>query len=139
MIKLVVGTKGHGKTKYMVENANTQVRETDGIVVYLDKNSEHMFQLDRNIRLINVGEYPIPEDDALVGFICGLCAGNHDIEKVYLDSYLTIAKLSHEQAPENIRKLLVISDKLGVELIISVSVDEEEIPEDLKAYIIPIK
>ena len=138
MIKLVVGTKGKGKTKYMVETANDQAKHTDGIIVYLDKNSDHMFQLDRNIRLINVGEYPIPEDDALVGFICGLSSGNHDIETIYLDSYLTIAKLSHEQAPENIEKLLVLSEKLGVELIVSVSVDESELPDDLKEFIVPL-
>lgn len=132
MIKLVLGTKGRGKTKYMLESANADGKTCDGIVVYLDKDSEHMFQLDRAIRLINAKEFPIGDLNALLGFVSGLVAGNSDIEKIYFDSFLILGEVDKADVNEAVKKLAILSDKLGVEFIVSVSVDETEISDDLK-------
>ncbi len=137
MIKLVVGAKGKGKTKYMLESANAEAKQSDGLVIYLDKNSEHMFQLDRLIRLINVKEYPVNTFDALLGFICGLVAGNGDIVTVYFDSFLVLGELGENEAPEALKKMAVLSEKLGVEFTISVSINPETVPDELKCFIVP--
>ena len=136
MVKLVLGTKGKGKTKYMLEHANTEAKESDGLVIYLDKNSEHMFQLDRMIRLINVKEYPVNTFESLIGFVCGLVAGNSDIVSIYFDSFLILGEMEAADAEDAIRKMIVLSDKLGVEFTISVSIDDTDVPEDFKPYIV---
>lgn len=135
MVKLVLGTKGKGKTKYLLDNANAEAKSSDGVVIYLDKNSKHMFELDRNIRLINVREYPIPDFEVLMGFVCGLISGNSDIEAIYFDSFLTLAGLEGADPSEAIDKLIVLSDRLGVEFIVSLSVDEGTLPDKFKEYI----
>lgn len=136
MVKLVLGTKGKGKTKYMLEHANAEAKESDGLVIYLDKNSEHMFQLDRLIRLINVKEFPVNTFESLIGFVCGLVAGNSDIVSIYFDSFLILGEMNAEDAVEAVRKMLVLSDKLGCDFTISVSVDESAFPEEFKEHVV---
>ena len=129
MIKLVLGSKGKGKTKYMIDTANAEAKESDGLVIYIDKNSEHMFQLDRQIR------YPVNDLDALMGFLCGLIAGNGDIVSIYLDSFLVLCEIEKEDAYEALRKMLVLSERLGVEFTISASIEEDILPDDFKQHI----
>ncbi|MBQ9030335.1 MAG: twitching motility protein PilT [Parasporobacterium sp.] len=129
MVKLIAGEKGKGKTKYILDRANSEAKTTDGVIIYLDKNSKHMFELDRNIRLINVREYPISDFDVLMGFICGLISGNSDIQSVYFDSFLTLANLEDQDPAEAIDKMIVLSDRLGVEFIISLSLGLNELDE----------
>ena len=137
MVKLVMGAKGKGKTKYMLDTANAEAKSSDGVVIYLDKNSKHMFELDRTIRLINVREYPIPDFEVLMGFICGLISGNNDIEAIYFDSFLTLASLEGQDPSEAIDKLIVLADRLKVDFIVSLSMDEAQLPESerFKDYI----
>lgn len=135
MIKLVLGSKGKGKTKYMIDTANAEAKSSDGLVIYIDKNSEHMFQLDRQIRLINVKEYPVNDLDSLMGFLCGLIAGNGDIVSIYLDSFLILCEIDKENAVEALRKMLVLSERLGCEFTISASMEEELLPDDFREHV----
>lgn len=135
MVKLVLGAKGKGKTKYLLDNANEEAKNSDGVVIYLDKNSKHMFELDKHIRLINVREYPIPDFEVLMGFVCGLISGNNDIESIYFDSFLTLASLDDADPSEAIDKLVVLAERLGVDFIVSLSIDEEHLPDRFKEYI----
>ena len=135
MVKLVLGAKGKGKTKYLLDTANEEAKNSDGVVIYLDKNSKHMFELDKHIRLINVREYPIPDFEVLMGFVCGLISGNSDIEAIYFDSFLTLASLEGADPSDAIDKLIVLADRLNVDFIVSLSIDEDKLPERFKEYI----
>ena len=135
MVKLVLGAKGKGKTKFLLENANSEALKADGLVIYLDKNSKHIFELNRNIRLINIKEYPVQDLDSLIGFICGLISGNNDIESIYFDSFLVLANLEGQNPSDAINKLIILSERLKVNFIVSISVDEHEIDDNLKDYI----
>ncbi len=128
MVNLVLGSKGKGKTKFMLDSANAEIKQSKGLVIYIDKNSDHMFQLDRQIRLINVKEYPVNSVETLLGFVSGLIAGNGDIVSVYFDSFLVLCEIEKEDAAEALRKMSVLSDKLGITFTISVSADEKEMP-----------
>ena len=138
MVKLVLGAKGKGKTKFLLESANSEAKTSDGVVIYLDKNAKHMFELDRNIRLINVKEYPVFNTETLYGFICGLISGNNDIESIYFDSFLTLANFEEnaEDVNKAIDNLITLSEKLKVDFIVSVSLDEHEISDKFKEYIV---
>ena len=135
MLKLVLGAKGKGKTKYILDTANAEAQSSDGVVIYLDKNSKHIFELDKSIRLINVREYPIPGFEVLMGFICGLISGNNDIESIYFDSFLTLAGLEETDPADALDKLVILSDRLKVNFIVSLSMDEDKLPERFKEYI----
>ena len=136
MVKLVLGTKGKGKTKYLLDNANSEAKSSAGVVIYLDKNTKHMFELDRAIRLINVNEYPVPDFEVLMGFICGLIAGNSDIEAIYFDSFLTLANLEGKDVTDAINKMVILSDKLSADFIVSLSMDESDLSDTLKEHIV---
>lgn len=134
MVKLIAGAKGKGKTKYILDKANAEAKSSEGVVIYLDKNSKHMFELDRNIRLINVIEYPVPNFEVLMGFICGLVSGNSDIQSIYFDSFLTLAGLEGADPSEDLDKLITLSERLGVNFYVSLSLDPDTLDEKFKEY-----
>ncbi len=138
MIQLIAGKKGKGKTKQLLDKVNSEVKEISGSVVYLDKSSKHMFELNNRVRLIDVHEFMIDSSAEFLGFISGIISQDRDLEKMYLDSFLTIAVL--EDANDGllpvIEKLEKISDTYHVDFVLSVSRDEHELPESLKSKII---
>ena len=93
MVELIVGKKGKGKTKVLLDKVNGAIKNVNGSIVYLDKSTKHMYELNNKIRLIDVSGYPIINADEFVGFICGIISQDHDLEQIYLDSFLTTAKL----------------------------------------------
>lgn len=137
MIEIICGVKGKGKTKELLDKVNTSVISSSGNVVYLDKSQKHMYELNNKVRLINVTEFPISNCDEFLGFICGIVSQDHDLEEMYLDSFLTIASLDGEESiVKAIEKLDVISEKYKVKFILSVSKDIKDLPECAKAKVI---
>ena len=136
MVQLIVGNKGKGKTKHLLEKVNLQVKETKGYIVYLDKSTKHMYELNNKVRLIDVSQYMITNHDEFVGFICGIVSQDHDLEQMFLDSFLKIACLENEDITPVIEKLEKISQNYGIDFVLSVSMDESELPEALKSKII---
>lgn len=136
MVQLIVGNKGKGKTKHLLEKVNLQVKETKGNIVYLDKSTKHMYELNNKVRLIDVSQYMITNHDEFVGFICGIVSQDHDLEQMFLDSFLKIACLEGADITPVIEKLEKISQNYGIDFILSVSMDESELPEALKSKII---
>ena len=136
MVQLIVGNKGKGKTKHLLEKVNLQVTETKGNIVYLDKSTKHMYELNNKVRLIDVSQYMITNHDEFVGFICGIVSQDHDLEQMFLDSFLKIACLENEDITPVIEKLEKISQNYGIDFVLSVSMDESELPEALKSKII---
>ena len=133
MVQLIVGNKGKGKTKHLLEKVNLQVKETKGNIVYLDKSTKHMYELNNKVRLIDVSQYMITNHDEFVGFICGIVSQDHDLEQMFLDSFLKIACLENEDITPVIEKLEKISQNYGIDFVLSVSMDESELPEALKS------
>lgn len=136
MVQLIVGNKGKGKTKHLLEKVNLQVKDTKGNIVYLDKSTKHMYELNNKVRLIDVSQYMITNHDEFVGFICGIVSQDHDLEQMFLDSFLKIACLENEDITPVIEKLEKISQNYGIDFVLSVSMDESELPEALKSKII---
>ena len=136
MVQLIVGNKGKGKTKHLLEKVNLQVKETKGNIVYLDKSTKHMYERNNKVRLIDVSQYMITNHDEFVGFICGIVSQDHDLEQMFLDSFLKIACLENEDITPVIEKLEKISQNYGIDFVLSVSMDESELPEALKSKII---
>lgn len=136
MVQLIVGKKGKGKTKELLNKVNDQVKNVSGSVVYLDKSTKHMYELNNKVRLINVPDYLISNSQEFLGFICGIISQDHDLEQVYLDSFLKIACVEEGDIAPVIEKLEEISEKFHVNFILSVSLDESELSDALKAKVI---
>lgn len=134
MIQIICGEKGKGKTKEMVKRANDSVKDAQGSIVYVDKSSQHMYELNNQIRLINITEYPIDTYDGFIGFVCGLLSGNHDIECVYFDSLIKIAHLDDRDITDLINDLEKLSSE--TKFIVSISMTKEEFPESMNDKIL---
>lgn len=136
MVQFIVGKKGKGKTKHLLDKVNKEVKDVQGNVVYLDKSTKHMFELNNKIRLINVPEYLVTGSDEFIGFICGIISQDHDLQQMYVDSFLKIACLEAGDLDNVIAKIEKISEKFHVDFVISISLDESELPEIVRSNII---
>ena len=129
MVQLIVGKKGKGKTKQLLDKVNAEVKTANGNIVYIDKSTKHMFELNNKVRLISATDYPLKNSDEFIGCICGIVSQDHDLASVYLDSFLKVAKLedSHDKIDDCLTQLEAISQQFHVNFILSVSMDKEEL------------
>ena len=132
MVELIVGKKGKGKTKVLLDRVNGAVKEANGSIVYLDKSTKHMYELNNKVRLIDVSSYPLKNADEFVGFICGIISQDHDLEQIYLDSFLKVSKLEDADVTDTLDQLDKIGEKYGISIVVSISLVKEEIPEALQ-------
>lgn len=136
MVQLIVGQKGKGKTKYLLDKVNSEVKNVSGNIVYLDKSTKHMFELNNKVRLIDVSDFGFMNSDEFIGFICGIISQDHDLQQMYFDSFLKIARLENCSITAVIDKLEKLSEQFSVDFVLSVSCDEKELDDNLKAKII---
>ena len=136
MIQLIVGNKGKGKTKQLLDKVNADVLTANGNIVYIDKSTKHMFELNNKVRLIDISEFPVENYDQFIGFLLGIVSQDHDLEQVYFDGFLELAKVSENEVENVLSKFEKIADKYNINLVMSISMDEKDIPESMKSYII---
>lgn len=136
MVQLIIGNKGDGKTKHLLDRVNSQIKTASGNIVYLDKNTKHMHELNNKVRLINVKDYPLKNSDEFIGFICGIISQNYDLEQVYLDSFLKIACLENKDLTDALTQLNQISEQFKVDFCISISVEEKDLPDFAKEQVL---
>ena len=135
MVHLITGNKGKGKTKWILDKANSEVKDILGNICYLDKSTQHMYELNNRIRLINVADYMIDNSDQFLGFVSGIISQDHDLEQMYFDSYLDISHLEKDKVADSIKRLQALSKVFGVQFFISISMDQDEFPDELKELI----
>jgi len=136
MVQLIVGKKGKGKTKELLDKVNSEVKEVSGNIVYLDKSTKHMYELNNKVRLIDVSQCLIENSDEFIGFVCGIISQDHDLQQMYFDSFLKISCLEDADITATVEKLEKVSASTNVDFILSVSKDEAELPEAVKEKII---
>lgn len=136
MIELVAGEKGKGKTKMLMAKANNDIKVTGGNIVYLDMNNKHMYELSNRVRLINVPEYNIHSADMFIGFIYGIASQDHDLDRVFLDNFMSIACIDTvEEADQLIKELSVISDKFEIDFVIGISRSKQDLSPYLQSLV----
>lgn len=136
MVQLIVGKKGKGKTKHLLDKVNSEIKTIAGNIVYLDKSSRHMYELNNKVRLIDVSQCMIENSSEFVGFVCGIISQDHDLQQVYFDSFLKLSCLGDGDITAVIDKLEKLSKSFEVDFILSISVDESELSDDLKSKVI---
>ena len=136
MIQLIVGEEGKGKTKHLLDKVNNEIKEATGNIVFLDRSSKHMFELTNTVRLINVREYDFADVSEFIGFIYGITSQDHDMQQMYIDGIMKLAKLDKDSLEVVVKRLDKISEKFGFDIIISASIDESKLSDDLKKLVI---
>lgn len=133
MIKLIVGTKGTGKTKKMIDMINSVVKTTSGNVVVVEKSMQLTYDIDHAARLVDLDEYEVAGYDMMYGFIAGMMAGNYDITELFIDGIL-------KTCDHDLTGLGAFLDKLdkltkNINTTVTVSADLSVLPEDAKKYL----
>lgn len=136
MVQLIVGEKGKGKTKVLLDKVNTEVKEANGTLVYLDKSRKHMYELNNRVRLIDMSDYDIQNSSEFLGFLSGVVSQDNDLERMYLDSFIKISRVTDEAFADVMARLKDMGEKYNVSFVLSVSKDEKELPESVKEMIL---
>ena len=137
MVQLIVGNRGKGKTKYLLDSVNEAMKNASGNIVYIDKSLKNMYELNNKIRLIDVSPYPAKGYDQLEGFICGVISQDHDIEAIYIDgfSYIADIKDTKKDLDTAISQIEKISSMFNVDFVISISSDKSDLSEEVQKKI----
>ena len=137
MVKLIMGLKGSGKTKKLVDLVRAAVEMGNGDVVVIEKERKLTYDIPYQARLIDAGSYDIGSYEFLKGAICGIHSGNYDITHIFIDNFF---KLINDKSPESFSAFLewldAFSKKESIEFVISVSAEAKDMPESVQAFII---
>ena len=136
MVNLITGKNGKGKSKVLLEKVNSQVKEILGNIAYLDTSTKHMYELNNKIRLINASEYNISSGDMFIGFLLGIISGDHDLQELYFDNFLSLSHTSVNDLESIINQLEDLSKTFGIDIYAAVSTTDGDIPESLKDKVI---
>ena len=135
MIRIIYGKKGSGKTKKIIDAANEAVKVSTGELVFIDDDNRYMYDLRHEIRFVNATEYDVSSPETFMGFICGILAGNYDMKQLFIDGFLRLVKSYMADLEAFFVKLEEITHRHGVDVVISASAKDDEVPEFLKKYI----
>lgn len=135
MLKLIVGVKGTGKTKTLINLVNGALEVTKGDVVCIEKGVKLRYDIKPSARLIDADEYMVSGADALYGFIAGFFASNHDVTDLFVDGTLKICNHDEAAFAAMADELNKLAEKVNVNLVMTVSVDAETAPESIRKYI----
>lgn len=131
MIKYILGSKGSGKTKWLIDNANEDMKSGDGNIAFVEVDDDHIFSLDYNVRLINATEYRLNSINSFYGFICGLLAMDYDLHKIYIDGIYKVLPLNIEDLEYLYSRISKIPDAENKEIYINVDYLKSDMPDSL--------
>lgn len=135
MIRVIMGKKGSGKTKQMIDMINNAVQTEHGNVICIERGNKLTFDISYQIRLVESSQYDIADYTALKGFVSGLYAGNYDITHVFIDSLTKIVGGQCDNDTENFLDWLNnFSEKHNIKFTITISDDASLATEGIKKY-----
>ncbi len=135
MVRLLIGHKGSGKTKKIVELANGSLDKVNGSVVFINKNSNLTTDLKYSIRLISMNDFEaITNVDEYIGFLYGVISQDHDLECIFIDSILKHADIKIENLEDFLERLNRISTEHSVDIVVSISADKEDLGSYINKY-----
>ena len=135
MLKLIVGVKGTGKTKTLIDMANTALEAVNGCVVVIEKGTKLTHEIKNKARLVNTEEYGIKDAHMLYGFVAGVYASNYDVSNIFIDSALKICDNDMDEFIKFVQTVDKMCAAHNIELIMTSSIPLEDVPQALKGYI----
>ena len=136
MVQIIAGNKGSGKTKRLINMTNDTANTSNHSVVFLDKDNSYMYEINRNVRFVNVNDYHIQAAEMFQGFLAGMLASNYDIGTIFIDAFLKLTKQDIAESADFLKALEELGKEHEVTFVLSVSADPEQLPDFAKAYVI---
>ena len=133
MITLIIGNKGSGKTKRLIQLANEAVEKSNGNVVVIEKGAKLTYDVSHKARLIDIEQYNVSGFDAFYGFLSGICAGNYDVTDIFVDSTLKITGRDFEALADFVAKANELASHSEVKIVMLISADAGELPARIDA------
>jgi ABC-type molybdenum transport system ATPase subunit/photorepair protein PhrA len=133
MVTLLIGKKGSGKTKKLIQLANEAVAASQGNVVVIEKGAKLTYDITSKARLIDTEQYSVSGFDMLFGFISGICAGNYDVTDILVDSTFKICPEGVDGLEEFTQKLQNLSETSEANIVLLVSASEDDVPSSINA------
>ena len=128
MVKLIIGRKGSGKTKKLIDAVKAATDASNGNVVCIEKGPALTYDIPHNTRLVNIENFGVVGYDAFYGFLCGICAGNYDVTDIFVDATLRIGSRDYNELLEFVKKVKPLSEDSNTTITFTVSCDEAELP-----------
>ena len=135
MIKIICGPKGSGKTKHIIETANSAVSTAKGHLVFITDTKRYMYDLKRDIRFIDASDYSVAGMDALCGFVMGVIAGSYDNEYIFVDGIARISGKPIKDMAQTFYMLDKVAELRDLQLYVTCTCTEDELPEFVKKYL----
>ena len=135
MIKIIYGPKGTGKTKIIIDEANSKIETAKGHLIFITNTKRYMYELKREIRMIDTSDYQIAGEEALCGFVKGVVAANNDNEYLFIDGAARIAGKEIKDMPAFYYMLDKLSEENGLTVYVTCSADKGELPEFVTKYL----
>ena len=136
MIEIICGEKGTGKTKRIISLANDISNQAKGSMVFIDDDNSYMYDLGYSIRFINVTDYALNDPDMFLGFLCGLCASDFDLEYVFVDRFENVIRADLGELKTFFEQLEALSRQHFLHIVLSVSKGQELLPDFMRPYIL---
>lgn len=134
MVKLLIGTKGSGKTKRLIEEVNSALERSNGNVVAVEKNKALSYNVNYQARLVTTDDYGIAGYDMFYGLLCGLCSGNHDITDVLVDATLRIGSRDAQETADFLCRVSELSKMTDTDFVFTLSMNEADLPDSVFDY-----
>ena len=135
MLKLILGLKGSGKTKTLIDMVNDASQTSRGSVVCIEKGQKLIYDVKYKARLVEADAYDVDTAHSLYGFIAGIAASDHDLAELYIDSALKIIGNDVEEFAKFVDATAALAEKLGFKCVMTSSIAIEDAPESLKKYL----
>ena len=135
MVNLIIGVKGTGKTKTLIEMVNTAQNDTKGCVVCIEKGNKLRYDINSQVRLIDTVEYLVTDAQSLYGFVAGILASNYDVTDIFIDSCLKICNEDIAAFEKFLLQVEALALKSGVRIVITSSLPVEETTDVMKKFI----
>lgn len=135
MIKVVYGPKGTGKTKIIIDEANSKVAGAKGHLIFITNTKRYMYDLHRDIRVIDTNDFMVAGEEALIGFVKGVVAANNDNEYLFIDGAARTAGKEIKDMAAFYYMLDKISEQNGLTIYVTCSCTKEELPDFVAKYL----
>ena len=136
MVKIIIGVKGTGKTKQLIEAVHNALNAPQGDVVCIERGTTLRYSISHKARLVDADEYVIDSADALYGFVAGILAGNHDVTDLFIDHTYNICQRDNAAFEALLVRLDKLSNKLGINIVLTSSIPVEEATDVMKSYLL---
>ena len=136
MIQVIAGKKGSGKTKRIIDMANTATQDSKHDIIFIDDDNRYMFDLRHEVRFINAGEYNLDNDQMFMGFLAGAVAQNFDVGQICIDGFKKFVKCELDTTAWLFERLEALSEKHSVDFVLCVSEEPDLLPDFIKPYVI---